>query len=1023
MEQLLKEIRESCSAEPFSPKWLVVPTSTLANHLREQLGRRARQAPLLSVRVIPISSFIRRIAGTRPPRDGTRWDPALDLALFELVQGLEPSSPLRRLRTLSGGFQLLRPTFLDLADGGFGPEQLEILGELSQDPELNPLERATLRLYAAWIRRIETLEVSWEPLIHQRLPEKLLAEEEPVLLTSLACESNQKPTVLLYGFYDFTDVNAQIVAALAERVDLRIFYPYRAEGKECHPAFVFAKSRLEDLRLRMGTKLEETLRLSAPRTEPAAAFFLSTFPHGDAGGEPDFLSFQPASGVQAEVLSAAVRIREWMDDEDHPVAPERIVLAAPDPAPYLDAVREIFPAFAIPFRLSGIPAGTTPESSALSMLGRIWENRGAAEWVLAYLRDHPNIAAMKGVDIETFEEKIRRLGVWGDSSWAALLESQAAHLSSDLFSLTGRERHLAGEIINRWLGEHPDGFTPGQAIEWFEALQDGWLEERRPLSALLQALQSMEKVSAGLRLPKTLLCGMMRRADECVQTEAMNSRGVLFLSVMRARGITSEAMVLLGLSSGSWPARIEEDPLLSDVSRGRLSVRAQDVGHRLPIKTQATEEMTLLFLLLNSSTKRMHWVVPETDEAGRTVAPTPWIQRYLQHWSRQSGHRSPPRIPRGPAQQAELLRTADPEGGSRLPPDFLRLIEPGETPGFPPESPRPGVHRGRELSWNGHVPEAALPSADPAIERVRVTDLENLAKCPYRFYAGSLAEWKPLEPMELTDQLSALNWGSLVHNFLERLISPWTTRGRTLQAVAKILLDQEGMELRKAAEEFAPDLHQLLHLLPLPFREAAQARLLDLVGSYLETALTEAHGRAVPSKLELKLRVPFPAISGLAVSGQVDRIDQRESGTHICDYKSGRSPYPAQLEREVRLGYRIQPTLYPWMYGRETASSQAITFSFIFLGESPPNDKEVPGAREVEDFLEPLGEILKAGMYLPMPTQTLELHGIEAPSCRYCDYASLCRKWDAGAYQHFFKLSKEQIPLRIRAMLDAGAKP
>ena len=72
---------------------------------------------------------------------------------------------------------------------------------------------------------------------------------------------------------------------------------------------------------------------------------------------------------------------------------------------------------------------------------------------------------------------------------------------------------------------------------------------------------------------------------------------------------------------------------------------------------------------------------------------------------------------------------------------------------------------------------------------------------------------------------------------------------------------------------------------------------------------------------------------------------------------------------------------------------------------------------EVEELLRPLAEILRTGMYLPTPTETLKLHDIEgANSCQYCAYISLCRRFDPGAQHRYAGFSEKQISSRLEAM-------
>ena len=1033
LDPLLEKLRQCCLQDPLAPKWIVVPTSTAANHLRLKLGQEVEDAVWAGVRLIPLTYFLRRLGEAPEPASHQRWGPTLDLLLFELVEQLPVGSPLSRLQHMPSGYRLLRPTFLDLADGGFGLDQLDILEELAKEPDLAPLEQQTLQLYAAWIRVLAQQDRGWEPLAHQRIPEWIMQADEQTLMASLACESGQTPQVFVYGFYDFTDVNAQIIAALGRRIDLTLFYPFQEKGKQPHPAFSFGQPVLEDLKVRLGTAL--TVQSDSPEVDgeegspESIPFFLSTFPEGKVPDQPPFLTFQYASGIRAEVLSAALRVRQWMDDTENPIPAQEIMVVAPDSAPYFDSMREVFAAFAIPLRTVDVAVGLTPESRPLRMLARIWEDQAPAEWLLAYLRDYPEVPAARGINVDEFEGKVRQMGVWGDTSWNALLppESNRPQVQeSYLPRLTSQEETWVREILDLW-GRGPRTqertFTPKRAAHFLNKLRDRWLQEPALLDPLVEALQFMESYRPDLLIRESMLREMLLQVvDDQIRSDPLDPSGVLFVPSMRARSLTSRATVLLGLSSGTWPRRIEEDPLFSDASRKRLITKARDVGHLLPVKSQVSEEMSMLFFLLNTSAELVHWVIPESDDTGRSVAPTPWVQRYIQRWVGAEAETGRTRISRGPAQQGEDLLKLDPQGGSFLPPDFLLLIHPDRTSALSGDIPYPYLFkaqelRSRELAWNGHIPAAALPAGREG-ERVGVTDLEVLAKCPYRFYAERSMKWRPLIALQFVDEMNSLDWGSLVHSFLERLIEPSLGQKTPMKEIATSLLRSEAKKLGQAAREFFSHLSQRLEVLPPVFRQAALDRLEETARSYLQEVVRESVTGGIPTKLEFKKRVPFPGLEKLLISGQMDRIDQGDDDFHIYDYKSGKAPAKKDLKREVFLGYRVQPILYPWIFHHQNPKAKA-EFSFLFLGVPPPQERKVEDRPAVEEFLRPLAEILEKGMYLPTSTEALKSNDIEgAHSCNFCEFLSLCRRSDRGAPARYSKFLKERLPSRLKAMKE-----
>lgn len=1042
LDCLLHKLRISCLEDPLEPKWVVVPTSTVANHLRIRLGREAGESVLSGVRVIPIVNFIDRFVARDGNPNAQRWDCSLDLLLFELVQSFSHSSLLGVLREMSSGYRFLRPTFLDLADGGFGLDQCEILQELSEDSELSPLEREVISLYVSWLQLLENRGLNWKSLQQQQVPQWISQVQEEEILSSLACEKGQSAKVFVYGFYDFTDTNVEIISSLAQRVPMVIFYPFIAK----HTAFSFADDVLEDLKIRLGTALEDVeKRGDTPKKIPykpeTEDFFLSTFPEGNIPERPSFLTFQRASGIRSELLCAALQVRQWLDDSENPIPLHQIMVVAPDLKPYSEIARQIFDAFAIPVRIIDTPTELTPKNQPLKMIARLWEDRAPAEWVLSYLRKFPQLEVLVNLDLSQFESKIRQAGIWGGSSWNLIVEFEGNGKVDgggrhEFPSFTEEEKQLVREIFDLW-GRDTNGgqrqFKPQEAIYFLNKIQERWLPEPSLLDSLLTGLENMKDFCPDLLISEALLREEMTQfVGEQIQSDSMNQDGVLALPLMRARGLTAKAIVFLGLSSDNLPARIQEDPLFSDISRGRLVDKAGVVGHRLPIKSHITDEMSLLFFLLNTSADLIHWVIPESDEMGRSVAPTPWVQRYVQFWESNNPkvEKDKRRMPRGPVEQARYLLELDDDKGLFLPPAFLDFIQSNKpkilsTPSdlYHLESDR---NRKREAVWNGCVPEAAMPVLNQKEQKVNVTALEELAKCPFRYYANGLVKWTPLVPLEFSNQLSPLDWGNLVHKCLEFLMQPYRGQEVPLQKIAGQLLESNAKQLKTVMASLSNYLLDRLKIIPIPFSQLEINRLEKLLKDYFETVANRENGENEVDRflvdLELKLRVPFPGLKGVNISGKIDRIDQQGNDFYICDYKSGLSPQSTTLfSKEVSLGHTIQPILYPWIFSKgKNNSSGSVDFSFVYLKDSPPSEKPVPYEEKIEEFLKPLAGILRNGMYVPTPDQTMERLKIEAKPCLYCQYISLCRRFDQGAYERYADFFSQKMSSRLNSMLQSS---
>ena len=690
-----------------------------------------------NVRVVNLPRFAQQLNLTLTGRDTPPWSIVLDLMLFELVDALPAKSPLANLKEISGGAALLQEAFTDLAEGGFGAQELTKLEELAAESGLASREQELLRLYARWCVLVRKRDVAWGPLSLQMLPEGIESATDEQLAVALCTERGQKPQVLVYGFYDWIDVNLGWLAPLAQRASMIVYYPWISRNGKVHPAFSFADSVLAHLRGRLSFDGEEDI--STPAREPAA-FFLTTFPEGEIGGAaPSFLTCQRAAGVRAEAISAALRVRHWMDEEK--IDASDILVVAPQAENCVEAVQDIFGSFAIPLRVADVPAGPTPEGETLRMLARIWEEQAPAEWVLALLRACPDIPTANGLNIEHFERKVRELGVWGGTAWREALnrkefkaedeEKGRRQIQFDEVEIAFIKRLLT--FVTEESSVPPSHLPVDDALKILREFHEGWINSPTLLEPLIRAV---EETAAHAPKLKIELRQWTRLLAECGGTHTLRDPldcAVLFTPLMRARGLTPRAVVILGLAAGQFPHRVEDDPLLSERASAKLARWAEDLGHRFPVKARATEEMQLLFFLLNTAAECVHWVVPETDAQGKAVAPTPWVQRYLQRWNAGKREATKPaplerRIARAPFDQAVYLAGLDPKRGSLLPPALGMFAAP-KLASVEPFLVDSIAKRGRDKAWSGCI--GMRPSL--AGNKAGVTALEGLARCPYRF--------------------------------------------------------------------------------------------------------------------------------------------------------------------------------------------------------------------------------------------------------------------------------------------------
>jgi hypothetical protein len=125
------------------------------------------------------------------------------------------------------------------------------------------------------------------------------------------------------------------------------------------------------------------------------------------------------------------------------------------------------------------------------------------------------------------------------------------------------------------------------------------------------------------------------------------------------------------------------------------------------------------------------------------------------------------------------------------------------------------------------------------------------------------------------------------------------------------------------------------------------------------------------------------------------------------------------LLHEMRIGFRLQPLLYPRCRA-SVESRHVFGFSYVFFSKSPVQRRTFQqrmgtGLRGLELF----GHSVK-GVFIPCSNEALELLGIErAEPCQFCEYASLCRRFERQAPARMARFLQQLLPER-RDKFESG---
>ncbi|SHK69043.1 PD-(D/E)XK nuclease family protein [Hymenobacter psychrotolerans] len=294
------------------------------------------------------------------------------------------------------------------------------------------------------------------------------------------------------------------------------------------------------------------------------------------------------------------------------------------------------------------------------------------------------------------------------------------------------------------------------------------------------------------------------------------------------------------------------------------------------------------------------------------------------------------------------------------------------------------------------------------------TALNEYLACSLKFYFNRLARFR--ETDEVEEALGADGFGTVVHEALEDLLTPFQQSGKPLTA-ADIpgLIGLAPMIVAKALRKEEKDRHAradegLNHVLG---QVASQ-----LVRRYLEGLLTEKDGlplliQEIEKKIHATVFVPLPDGERLPVrlTGIADRVDQMPNGDiRVVDYKTG-----LVLAHELKLQKRGETSADAaerlvhdatsaadkvrqlWLYrfmlaqgGRPAADTAII--SLRNLGAGPMSADMGFLTDDGQDFMQRSEELLSRIINRILDPQEPIRKTDDLDKCQYCPYRGICAR-------------------------------
>ena len=953
---------------------MIAPSGRLVRHLKQAAAHRFPEG-LFGVRFAHVFQFALDLAGDA----GGRFVP--DVLFYErlLLRWLE--SPGERpfagedVRTydLAGA---LHAAIRDMKDAA-----------VPCDPELlvDALRMATgdpaSRLSALDLRKFGALLAAYRHYAEE-LRRLGVADRSDIFRAAADRARHVVGPLLVYGFYDMTQVQADLVTELARAVPVTLLVPRGADPETW----------------RFGDWLYTAVPADAAEPLPAPA-------------PPPTPEVHTAVGERDEVWLCAKHIRRLLDGG---CRPEEIAVVARTLDPYLAPLAALFGEHRIP---CDAPPGRAlldhPLAQAILGLFR------------AALDDLPRTAALDVVGHPLFRgpadrrhwdllarslrigrgDDWSRLDAYTHRGWRIAVGRETADDRRSiavppaavraLRAAIRRVRHALPAADAGW-GRHATAHLDAlRRCFRLEALLD---EEVQVAEAIRDVLATLARLDAlGETIPRAAFVEAFERECRRRRLGAPAPRGVAIVDAMAARGLPFRHVFLLGLNARVFPRFIVEEPFISDAVRREVF---RVLGHHLPVRLDAYDEERLLFHLMRSApAEGLVCLYQRADADGRLRDPSPFLRPYLP-----LAREGIDAIPRSDRAKRGLGEIATPRELLRAAPDASAALAAFGFDAFAFDRARAflaALDGEREVSaFEGRVGPLAPEWMARSIGRLSPTRLERFATCPFRYFAEEVLRVLPADEVVEGEDLSPREIGKLMHALLERLY------GRL--AARDFHPDHLAAELARAAADVAAEFERQAHL---PLRGVLRVRFAEIVRAVEAFAAFDLAtlGDWAPVWFEERATVPF---AELVLGGQLDRID-RHRGTgalRVVDYKRRfGAHWQTALATQARRGEKLQAPLYlrlaPAVAARHgVAGAVATRAVFQFVEDYLRGDPEVDEIREerlvrvftaeesdgcrddVEQAVAAFATFIRDGWFF------IHVADGQGGHCAHCDFGAICRK-------------------------------
>ena len=571
-------------------------------------------------------------------------------------------------------------------------------------------------------------------------------------------------------------------------------------------------------------------------------------------------------------------------------------------------------------------------------------------------------------------------------------------------------------------------------LEHFLWPEDDWPSEHRAtherILGILDEFSSLDQTSVPptketfLEILEQLLEAPSGRLGE-------TGSGVFVAPIETAKGMMFDAVYMVGMCEGDFPAPPPQDSLLPYETR-------ETVGGGLVLDSQRTFRIKerRAFVTAQASSEQYVLTYPRADSSSqRPRFPSHWFMEALQslHDSSVTSSDIPQlsnetwmeviQSPLHALQSTVTVSAADihdrdvasisrwRESGNDLKDHYLATAGGAISRSIAMNESRWSRQvTGWDGDVSGHLDAGKVLHQGP----LSATGLESWARCPFSYFLGNVLGLRVLDSPEDVLSISAMDRGSLVHRILERLIDEEIklndfSGGKRIEPQEQVLILH-----RIADEEFNRAEARGLTGKPVLWAAAKDEVLRDLLGFLdadrlwleeqgLEPMWAEkSFGFGRVDSLE-PLKIILKDGSELSFRGMIDRVDVSKDKKRIVvtDYKTGSSYSYQNMDKDpLDAGRRLQLPLYSLAAKRALDGVEEGQGSYWFVSAASNFDRKFIDLAQVEDRFTEVIEGISTGIQIGLFPANPGPQGRFGPeNCTYCDFARICPAAKAALWE------------------------